>query len=704
MKKIININLSGRVIPIEDSAYESLQRYIESLRRYFANEEGRDEIINDIESRIAELMNDKIRKGAAAVTDADINEIITSMGSVEDFEAADAETEAKTTPGQDAGANYQQAYEEPKRTKGRLYRDTSDKFLGGVCSGIAAYLNFDPAVIRILFAIITFGGFGFGFLLYIVLWMILPARELENYGGKRFFRNPDDQMIGGVCGGLAAYFNKSSRNIRLVFAAPLILNIFFSVLNGIFSIWHFDYSPVDIAFGSITSTFLLAYIILWIVLPLAKTPYDKMEMRGEKVDVNRIRQNVQEGMGDFKDRAQAWGEEVKDSANRLGQRAREFAGTRGKTFATEARPVASGIGHAIGVLFKAFFLFILGSVAFGLFVGLMVLIFGGGTVLWPLKQAILEFALDGFWQNAFFWGTVIFFFIVPLIGFITWLIRRIMRVRSHRNYLGWTFGGLWTIGWVSLILLVSSLAKDFRMSRTVATPVQVAQPTNGKMLVTVSEPEISYNGDLFFVDADNYGWDFTDDSLKLGNVKIDIAPSNDSNYHVNVVRQSNGRSSAQATDLAKRIQYNITSRDSILDLGAGYAIARKDKFRAQEIRVTIQVPVGKTIRFDNTVDKLHPFNVRIRHRRDRNRDWEIEESYYFNYKTNADYIMQANGELALADGSDKDQNTTETIDTYRYDRNDTSNRKNRDSIDRILEEKRREIQRLEEIKRRREGE
>jgi site-specific recombinase XerD len=66
MKKIININLSGRVIPIEDAAYDSLQRYIESLRRYFANEEGRDEIINDIESRIAELMNDKVKKGAAA--------------------------------------------------------------------------------------------------------------------------------------------------------------------------------------------------------------------------------------------------------------------------------------------------------------------------------------------------------------------------------------------------------------------------------------------------------------------------------------------------------------------------------------------------------------------------------------------------------------------------------------------------------------
>src|SRR5215211_2978086 len=92
MKKIININLAGRVVPIEDSAYESLQRYIESLRRYFAKEEGRDEIINDIESRIAELMNDKIRKGAACVTEYDINEIVASMGSVKDFEAAEGDT------------------------------------------------------------------------------------------------------------------------------------------------------------------------------------------------------------------------------------------------------------------------------------------------------------------------------------------------------------------------------------------------------------------------------------------------------------------------------------------------------------------------------------------------------------------------------------------------------------------------------------
>ena len=124
MKKIININLSGRVIPIEDSAYEMLQGYIESLRRYFAHEEGRDEIINDIESRIAELLHDKVRKGATAITDADVSEIIASMGRPEDLAAEEAETtETHKQP------NQEQYTYTSRKTKGRLYRDTSDKFI-----------------------------------------------------------------------------------------------------------------------------------------------------------------------------------------------------------------------------------------------------------------------------------------------------------------------------------------------------------------------------------------------------------------------------------------------------------------------------------------------------------------------------------------------------------------------------------------------
>ena len=86
MKKVININFQGRVIPIEESAYDMLKQYVESLRKFFANEEGRDEIINDIEGRIAELFGESLKKGSTCITEDDVNKIIESMGRPEDFE------------------------------------------------------------------------------------------------------------------------------------------------------------------------------------------------------------------------------------------------------------------------------------------------------------------------------------------------------------------------------------------------------------------------------------------------------------------------------------------------------------------------------------------------------------------------------------------------------------------------------------------
>ena len=335
MKKIININLSGRVIPIEDAAYEKLQGYIESLRRYFANEEGRDEIINDIESRIAELMNDKVKKGNDPITDADVEDIINAMGRVEDFEAADKEASFEKTVEPEEEEAPRETYAE-RKPRGRLYRDTNDKFLGGVCSGIASYTNVDPTVVRLLFAVLGLAT-GLGILIYIVLWIVLPAKELEGYTGKKMYRNPDDRMLGGVAGGLAAYLNVKANTLRLIFAAPILLNLLIRLLSG------GDYGPgffLNLGIGSLTGTFILVYIILWIVLPEAQTDYQKMEMRGETVDINRIRENVKAGMQNMKGRMQNWSEEVKSSARQFSERTREFSATRGQEFSASVGETA----------------------------------------------------------------------------------------------------------------------------------------------------------------------------------------------------------------------------------------------------------------------------------------------------------------------------------------------------------------------------
>jgi phage shock protein PspC (stress-responsive transcriptional regulator) len=652
MKKIININLSGRVIPIEDSAYEKLQAYIESLRRYFANEEGRDEIINDIEGRIAELMNEKIRMGAAAISDADINEIIASMGTIEDFEAADKEN-AETSSAQPQGNNTSYTYTGSK-PRGRLYRDSNDKIIGGVCSGIANYTNVDPVVVRLVFAILGFAT-GLGILTYIILWIILPTKDLDGYVGRRMYRNPDNKVIGGVAGGLAAYFNKSVSAIRLIFAAPLLLNILINMLNGFR--WHYDFNFfLNIGFGSLTGTFILTYIILWIVLPEAGSDYQKMEMRGETVDVKRIRQNVKEGMQNMKGKMKEWGQEIKESAEGFSNKAKEFAQTSGKTIAAEVRDTTkrtgNGLGHIIGVLFKAFFLFIAGCIAFGLFVAFIALIFGG-VAWWPVNN----FLWTSKWQHLYAWGTLIFFLGVPLIGLIVWIIRRVIRVRSRNNYLGWTFGGLWLLGWICAILFASSISNDFRVWKNDGgTELTLIQPANGKMIVAVTEPELAQTGNMWWMDDENRGWDLSSDTLKLSTIKIDdVQPSLDANYHVIIKKYSYGRTAEEALDRATSIQYKAVSKDSILDLGSGYAVSKDKKFRFQQVHVEIQVPVGKMIRFDESVtDKLSQVNFKIKRKRKRGIGVVIEDendwNRHFGYETGVDYTMGADRKLHGPDG------------------------------------------------------
>jgi len=154
MKKVININFQGRILPIEEMAYEDLKQYIESLRTYFEQEEGKDEIINDIECRVAELCEDRLKKGAVCITEQDIDLIITSIGRPADFEAQDG-FEANTTT--NAGTN--QAQSNAQNADGqtyqkRLYRDEQNKVLGGVCAGIANYLNLDPILVRVLWILL----------------------------------------------------------------------------------------------------------------------------------------------------------------------------------------------------------------------------------------------------------------------------------------------------------------------------------------------------------------------------------------------------------------------------------------------------------------------------------------------------------------------------------------------------------------------
>jgi hypothetical protein len=255
-------------------------------------------------------------------------------------------------------------------------------------------------------------------------------------------------------------------------------------------------------------------------------------------------------------------------------------------------------------------------------------------------------------QKALAWGTLLFFLGVPVVGLMTWLIRRIVRVRSRNRYLGWTFGGLWTIGWICAISFAASIAKDLRNYERVSEEVALTQPPNRRMIVRVNEPEIRYTGNYAWLQSENTGWDITDNQMKYNNVKIRIEKSDDSLYHATVYKYSAGSGIGDAQQRAQKTGFSISSTDSILNMGSGITIDRSSKFRGQGVILEIKVPVGKVIRFDESIiDAYNPWVVRRRDndsyrwgRRDRYQfDWDNNE--YFEWDANKDYVMNAEGKL-----------------------------------------------------------
>ena len=155
MKQVININFQGRVVPIEVTAYDILKEYMESLSQHFAAEDGKDEIINDIENRIGELFQERIKAGAICITDEDVNAIIRSIGRPEDFDDNDASSANEKRDSKENSDNsiHSGSINTGKR---RLFRDENHKLVGGVCSGIANYFDIDIVIVRIVFLVLLF--------------------------------------------------------------------------------------------------------------------------------------------------------------------------------------------------------------------------------------------------------------------------------------------------------------------------------------------------------------------------------------------------------------------------------------------------------------------------------------------------------------------------------------------------------------------
>ncbi len=646
MKKIININFHSRVIPIEETAYDILRKYVESLKNHFAGEDGADEIVNDIENRFAELFSDRLKKGATCITDADVNEIIASMGRPEDFDQ-----EENTGTSNNAGKGTSSVYAEETTTNEphRLYRSENDKMLGGVCGGVAAYLKIDSSIIRIIFALLTL-GFGTGILVYLILWVVLPPKSMVTNIRKRLFRDSDHRVIGGVASGLAAYFNIDVWIPRVIFCLPLVFGVIRSIFHHIWFDFDDSFSFITNGFGGGLTTI---YIILWIVLPEARSATEKLEMRGEKIDLESIKNTIKSDLEGFKQKATVVGGEIKQRAEDFGNEMKNRSSGIRKDISSVNIP-RRGIGHAIGVLFKAFFLFISVIITFALVTALIGVIFTGAGIL-PLK----DYFIQGFWQNILMWSVLLLFLILPVIGLLTWLIRRIIGARRGGTYLGYIFGSLWVIGLISLIILAANISRHFSTRNGVEEVVSLTPPANGRLIVKMDDIKpVFFESDFMGMNWHHEGpfFDMKEDSLTMNNVRIEVSKSDDSAWHLNLEKISRGNSGSEAKSKASEIYFQVEQKDSILVLPRGFVIKPKQQFRNQQVVAVIKVPVGRKIFMSENLSDYHWFNInRNWHNNGINVYWDDADDNGDSWESNTEYIMTKTG-LERADKSFSDDN------------------------------------------------
>ena len=241
MKKNITINLCGRLFQIDEDAYELLQQYIESLRSYFGRQEGGDEIVDDIEARIAELFDELRQQGIEAITIDHVKDIISRIGKPEQMAGEDdgehQSSESKESPKE--GHRYDSVHSAAQdiynnvreRTAGKkLYRNPKDKMLAGVLSGFATYTNTDPVIWRL--AIVVFTAFyGIGLIVYLVLAIVLPEAKTPEQLLQMEGKEVTPQNLADIVVEKDETATQSPNLLRSLFS--LLLKLFFGLFVGV---------------------------------------------------------------------------------------------------------------------------------------------------------------------------------------------------------------------------------------------------------------------------------------------------------------------------------------------------------------------------------------------------------------------------------------------------------------------------------------
>ncbi len=392
--------------------------------------------------------------------------------------------------------------------------------------------------------------------------------QQSHYSNKRrrVFRDPESKVLGGVCSGIANYFDADPLWIRLA-----LVIMFFGFGSG-----------------------FLLYIVLWIIIPEAKTTAEKLEMRGEPVDVNTISKTIKDEAENIKNKAKDFGKDMKNEFSRHRSGTERFVDFLHTIFST----IVTIIAKLIGVFFVFF-----GIV---MFIGLLSVLLGFGTVdNLSVNEFINSFAGTDF--HTFWFKTGLALALgIPFTMLVYKGMKMILGIKFHNRWLNISAGVFWLIG-LSLSLFIGlKFIGEFSQEALLKQQVEARWPVSDTLYIkannnyskTETDVNFSMNRDRWLINTT------AKPSVWWGRPRVKIITSENDSLYVFIMRNADGKEKAEASLRAKNISYKSSQVDSILLLDKYYSFQSSDKFRNQEVQVVIKLPKNKTVYLDNSLKNL----------------------------------------------------------------------------------------------------
>lgn len=499
MNKTININLGGFFFHIDEIAYQKLKRYLEAIGRSLSDDpQGKDEIISDIEARISELLSERITDARQVINENDIEEVITIMGQPEDYAEAEGSYNEETS------------YKNRKRNQSskKLFRDGDDKFLGGVCAGIAHYFNIDVIWIRIAFIVLVASGF----------------------------------------------------------------------------------SP-------------LAYVILWVLLPEAITTSEKLQMEGEAVNIDNIEKKI-------RDEFESFSTKIKDGATGISEKisSADYEKMRAQT-KSGFQDFIDTMGKILLTLFKVF----------GKFMGILLIFIAGITIISLLLGIFsigsLEFLnvdSDFVHYPPFFYDATLpkwllstALFVLIGIPFIVLFILGLRILSPNIKKLSTaailTLLGIWLVSLLAVAFSGIEYATTHAYNGTNVSKHSINYIKEEPLKIrVVNDDNIHYNHNLrnrnnaISVYINNKELKYSND------INIDVRKSETNNAYIEIKKTSEGRKRNNANNNAEAILYNFKTANNTIVFDAFFLSEYKNIWKDEEVKATIFIPEGTTIYFENS--------------------------------------------------------------------------------------------------------